>query len=105
MRITLSAVLSASCSNLSPGWFTLIFICRAGTPLSATGSKKLPLPALANNGRLADCASVLDTVEDDFSAVVFIGFSAVRTGSACLFPRHPKHLPHPGEFYHRQAPG
>jgi hypothetical protein len=74
MRITFSAILSASCSNLSPGWFTLIFIWRAGTAPPTTGSKKPPPPAFAKNGRFAACVAVLDAVEDDFSAVVFMGF-------------------------------
>ena len=77
MRITLSAILSASCSNLSPGWLTLIFVWTAGTAPPATGSKNPPPPALAKNGRFAAWVAVFDAVEDDFSAVVFMGYAAV----------------------------
>jgi hypothetical protein len=58
---------------LSPGRFTLIFIWTARTAPPATGSKKPPPPALAKKGRLGVCVAVLDAVEDDFSAVVFMG--------------------------------
>src|SRR5262245_24342504 len=88
MRDTLSAILSASCSNLSPGLFTVIFICTPGTPDSRDGAKKLPAPARDTKGWRDDCVAV-DDDRDDFSALVF-KFSEP--------PFHPQHLPHPRQL-------
>ena len=87
MRITLSAILSASCSNLSPGLFTANFICTAGAACVAD-AKKLPPPAFAKKGLFDACVTVVEVVVDDFSAVDFIiGISERQTAS--LSPLHP----------------
>src|SRR5262249_31335561 len=76
MRITLSAILSASCSNLSPGWLTVIFAWTAEVARSPAGAKKLLWPDRAIKGCRAACATATEGVVDDLSALVFISSSA-----------------------------
>src|SRR5215813_604114 len=67
-RITLSAILSASCSNLSPGLFTSIFICTDGSAADRVGAKKLSREARAMNGWCAVRDAVVEA--DDLSTLV-----------------------------------
>jgi hypothetical protein len=72
IRITLSDMLSASCSNLSPGLFTAIFSWTVGGASRLTGVKKVPVPALAKKDRLAVCTIWAEVVVVDFFALVFM---------------------------------
>jgi hypothetical protein len=72
IRITLSAILSASCSSLSPGLFTVSFIWTAGSAVCDTG-EKYPSPLeLEKNGRADACGTGAEWVLEDFSAPTFI---------------------------------
>ncbi|MEF3077324.1 hypothetical protein V2P20_20015 [Methylobacter sp. Wu1] len=72
--MTLSAILSASCSNLSPGLFTAIFICTEAVKDWLAGAKKSPPPALAKKGWLGVWVAVFEAVPVDFSELDFIFF-------------------------------
>ena len=100
IRITLSAVLSASCSNSSPGLLTVIFVCTVGATARRAGAKKPPSPARATKGCLAACVTFGEVVVEDFSALVLI----MPTGEFRSLSEHPLHPQDPFIQGNRTAP-
>src|SRR5882724_77441 len=102
--MTLSAMRSASCSNASPGLFTVIFVCTPAGTDCRDGAKKPPACARATKGSRVAWVTGDDVVLDAFSALVFM----TPPGECPLLskpPLDPQDALHPRQLDQPDSPG